>query len=189
MRHRITPAARTTTGAALTYEGDTVKLSRTPVVVVAGAATASLLIGGVAYASSTSSTAAPGATAKQAQGHRGHHHRVGLGARAEHGEFTVHSKKADRVLDVQRGQVTAVTPASTGTAGTVTLKSRDGFLVTYAYTATSHVRNNGSRAAGSTVKVGELARVLAVKSGGTRSVLRLAAHAPKAATAGSTTTS
>ncbi len=165
------------------------KLSRTPVVMVAGAATASLLIGGVAYASSTSNTAAPGATAKQAQGHRGHHHRLALGARAEHGEFTVHSKKADRVLDVQRGQVTAVTPASSGTAGTVTLKSKDGFLATYVYTATSHVRNNGSRAAGSTVTVGELARMLAVKSGGTRSVLRLAAHAPKAAKAGSTTTS
>jgi len=189
MRHRTTPAARTTTGAALTYEGDIVKLSRTPVVMVAGAATASLLIGGVAYASSTSNTAAPGATAKQAQGHRGHHHRLALGARAEHGEFTVHSKKADRVLDVQRGQVTAVTPASSGTAGTVTLKSKDGFLATYVYTATSHVRNNGSRAAGSTVTVGELARMLAVKSGGTRSVLRLAAHAPKAAKAGSTTTS
>jgi len=165
-----------------------VKLSRTPVVVVAGAATASLLIGGVAYASSTSSTAAPGATAKKAQGHHGHH-RKALGARAEHGEFTVHTKKADRVLDVQRGQVTAVTPASTGTAGTVTLKSKDGFLATYAYTATSHVRNNGSKAAGSTVKVGELARVLAVKSGSTDSVLRLAAHAPKTAKAGSTTTS
>ncbi len=162
------------------------KLSRTPVVVVAGAATASLLIGGVAYASTTSSTAAPGSTAEKAQGHHRQHHHQGLAARAAHGEFTVHTKKADRVLDVQRGQVTAGTSATSGNGGTVTLKSADGFLKTYAFTATSHVRNNGSKAAGSSVKVGELAHVLALKGGGTDSVLRLGAHTPKAKAAPTT---
>jgi len=170
-----------------------VKISRTSAVVVAGAATASLLAGGVAYASTTSPAApispAPNAAAKHAQRHHGHqgHHRPGLAARAVHGEFVVHNKRGDRVLDVQRGQVTAVTPAGSGTAGTVTLRSVDGFFATYSFTPTSHVRNNGSKATPSSVKVGEFARVRAVKSGGTDSVRGLVARTAHAK-AGTTTT-
>jgi len=167
-----------------------VKISRTSAVVVAGAATASLLAGGAAYASTTSPAApispAPNAAAKHAQRHHGHHRR-GLAARAVHGEFAVHDKGGDRVLDVQRGQVTAVTPAGSGTAGMVTLKSVDGFFATYSFTPTSHVRNNGSKASPSSVKVGEFARVLAVKNGGTDSVRGLVARTAHAK-AGKTTT-
>jgi len=162
-----------------------VKISRTSAVVVAGAATASLLAGGAAYASTTSPPA-PNAAAKHAQRHHGHHRR-GLAARAVHGEFAVHDKGGDRVLDVQRGQVTAVTPAGSGTAGMVTLKSVDGFFATYSFTPTSHVRNNGSKASPSSVKVGEFARVLAVKNGGTDSVRGLVARTAHAK-AGKTTT-
>jgi len=167
-----------------------VKISRTSAVVVAGAATASLLAGGVAYASTTSPAAptspAPNAAATHAQRHHGHH-RPGLAARAVHGEFVVQNKKGNRVLDVQRGQVTAVTPAGSGTAGTVTLRSADGFFATYSFTPTSHVRNNGSKATPSSVKVGEFARVLAVKSGGTDSVTGLMARAAPAQAGKATT--
>ncbi len=166
------------------------KISRTSAVVVAGAATASLLAGGVAYASTTSPAAptspAPNAAATHAQRHHGHH-RPGLAARAVHGEFVVQNKKGNRVLDVQRGQVTAVTPAGSGTAGTVTLRSADGFFATYSFTPTSHVRNNGSKATPSSVKVGEFARVLAVKSGGTDSVTGLMARAAPAQAGKATT--
>jgi len=167
-----------------------VKISRTSAVVVAGAATASLLAGGVAYASTTSPAApispAPNAAATHAQRHHGHH-RPGLAARAVHGEFVVHNKRGDRVLDVQRGQVTAVTPAGSGTAGTVTLRSADGFFATYSFTPTSHVRNDGSKATPSSVKVGEFARVLAVKSGGTDSVTGLLARTAPAQAGKATT--
>jgi len=57
----------------------------------------------------------------------------GQPGRAVHGEFTVHTKTGDKILDTQRGVVTAVN------AGSVTVKSTDGFTATYTLTPTTKV--------------------------------------------------
>jgi hypothetical protein len=118
--------------------------------------------GGVAFAAggSTPSVATPAASAT--------HHKAGLARRAEHGELTVRAGKGTQVVDVQRGQVTAVSPTS------VTVRSKDGFSATYVVGSSSKVRAAKKAASISAVKTGDRVGVVAVRSGGVVTVRRLA---------------
>jgi len=84
-----------------------------------------------------------------------------------HGQFVVPQAGGGyRTVDVQRGQVTAVSASS------ITLKSADGFTTTYAVQAATIV--DAQRGGMSSVKVGNQATVLATVSGGTTSAARIA---------------
>jgi hypothetical protein len=85
-----------------------------------------------------------------------------LGNRVEHGEFTVKGRAGKPVVvDVQRGQVTAVSATS------ITLKSEDGFTASYTVGSDTRVRVSGTRKAIGDVKVGNNAGLMAKKEGGT----------------------
>jgi hypothetical protein len=146
---------------------------RTKIALVAGTAVLALagIGGGVAMASGTTAPAAtttvaatPATPAAPAHPHRAR----GLLRRTEHGEVTVRTKKGDQVIDVQRGQVTAVSTTS------VTVRSKDGFTATYKVSGTSKVRSKKKTAAISAVHNGD--RVLVVAATGT--VRRLADAGP-----------
>ena len=84
-----------------------------------------------------------------------------------HGQFTVPKPGGGyRTVDIQRGQVTAVSASS------ITLKSADGFTTTYAVQAATIV--DAQRGGISSVKVGNQATVLATVSAGTASAVRIA---------------
>ncbi|HVV23569.1 MAG TPA: hypothetical protein VHF06_29300 [Pseudonocardiaceae bacterium] len=149
---------------------------RTKLVLVAGTAALALagIGGGVAFASGgstppTTSSTAPSATASgtpSSAAKHAHHPRRLLGrlGRVEHGEVTVGTKHGDRVVDVQRGQVTAVSATS------VTVRSGDGFTATYAVNSTSKIRADKKQAAISSVHDGDQVAVVALRSGGTATV-------------------
>lgn len=128
--------------------------------VVGGAVLAGLLAagGGVAYAASGTPTTPPPAQAKQ-QAHHGKHRSM-LG-RIEHGELTVRAGKQDKLIDIQRGQVTAVSPTS------VTVRSRDGFSGTYTVNAKTKVHKDKAKSTIGAVKTGDRVGVRATKSGST----------------------
>jgi hypothetical protein len=139
--------------------------NRTKIALVAGTAVLALagIGGGVAIASGTTTPAATPTTAAA------HPHRApGLLRRAEHGEVTVRTKKGDQVVNVQRGQVTAVSSTS------VTVRSKDGFSAVYAVNGTSKVRSKKKQADIGAVHNGD--RVLVVA--GASTVRRLADAGP-----------
>jgi hypothetical protein len=85
-----------------------------------------------------------------------------LGNRVEHGELTIKGRDGKPVVvDVQRGQVTAVSATS------ITLKSEDGFTASYTVGPDTRVRVGGARKAIGDVKVGANAGLTAKKEGGT----------------------
>lgn len=107
---------------------------------------------------------------KDAKKHAGHHHGLGM-----HGERTVKGKDGKTVVqEWQAGTVTAVG----GT--TVTVKSADGFTMTWTLDSATKVR---AGAAGATSKVGDKVLVEGVKSGSVNQarvvVDRTARHAAK----------
>ena len=106
----------------------------------------------------TATPAAPTHPAK-AGTHPGHH--KGQLGRAVHGEFTVHTKTGDKTLDSQRGVVTAVN------AGSVTVKSTDGFTATYTLTPTTKVHKGKQTATTTQITTNDRVRVLATKTGTT----------------------
>jgi Cu/Ag efflux protein CusF len=118
--------------------------------------------GGVAFAAggSTPPVATPAASAT--------HHKARPARRAEHGELTVRAGKGTQVVDVQRGQVTAVSATS------VTVRSKDGFSATYVVGSSSKVRAAKKAASISAVRTGDRVGVVAVRSGGVVTVRRLA---------------
>lgn len=77
-----------------------------------------------------------------------------LGGRVLHGQVTVRAKGGVRTVDIQVGAVTALT------AGTVTVRSQDGFTWTWTLTGTTVVRNAGSRSTASDLAEGQTVRVL-----------------------------
>lgn len=135
-----------------------------------GAGVAALVLlgaGGTAWAQSASSTAPtqPAQSQTQQAQHAKKHH--GLLSRIEHGEATLATKKGDQVVDVQRGEVTAVSPNS------VTVKSKDGFTGTYTVAPASKVHKTGKLSNIGEVKPGDRVGVVAVKTGGTDTVRQL----------------
>ena len=158
-------------------------LKATKTTMVAGAAIVALvgIGGGVAFATSGSSTpdntltaatmastttsgATPATTTKP--------HRKGrrLLARAEHAVVTVRTKTGTEVIDLQRGQVTAISPTS------ITVKSADGFTSTYVVTSTTKVRKTGQPSAIGNVADGDRVVVTAVHSGNTDTAKRIGDH-------------
>jgi len=139
---------------------------------LAGVAAAALLAGGgAALAAGSSGTPAavqnavtanpvPVASAGQPGRHHGFH-RVAFGTFGMlHGQFVVaKSGGGYQTVDVQDGQVTAVS------AGSITLKSSDGFTKTYVVTSSTTV--DAQRDGIGSVKVGNQASVYATVSGST----------------------
>lgn len=162
-------------------------MKRTKTVLAAGAAVLAVgaIGGGVAFAASdagapngavlaaaTSSTAPSGGSAAPNAAAPNAHKRHPLLSRIEHGEFSVQTKQGEKVVDVQRGTVTAVNPTS------VTVRSPDGFTATYAVGSGSKVRKDKQQSTIGAVQAGDRVLVAAQKSGSTSTVLRLADAGP-----------
>jgi hypothetical protein len=79
----------------------------------------------------------------------------------EHGEVVVKTKDGDKTIDVQRGTVTAINST------TVTVKSADGYSLTWTFGSPIHVVEHRSTVAPSNVAVGEKLGVAGTKSGST----------------------
>ena len=79
----------------------------------------------------------------------------------EHGEFTVHTKTGDKVIDIQGGEVSAVE------AGSVTVKSTDGFTATYTLSPTTKVERNNESTTPAQITTNDRVRVVADKNGAT----------------------
>lgn len=170
-----------------------------------GTAVASVLVGGVAYAaasptptptSTPSASSAPAAIPSPGARHAGHARHAGkrapLAVRAEHGQFTVATKKGARTVLVQRGTVAAVTPAAGSTPGTVTVVSADRFSTTYTVPTSARVLAAGKGAAKGTdgqrataeLKTGERVRVVARENGSTATLATARVLPVKPAVAG-----
>jgi len=67
----------------------------------------------------------------------------------------VHTKTGDKTLDTQRGVVTAVN------AGSVTVKSTDGFTATYTLTPTTKVHKGKQTATTTHITTNDRVRILA----------------------------
>jgi hypothetical protein len=147
---------------------------RTKVVLVAGTAALALAgIGsGVAFAAS-SGTSTPGTAATTtvptttAATPPAHPRSPGLLRGLEHGAITVRTRQGDRALDLQRGQVTAVSATS------VTVRSGDGFTATYTVASTSKVRVQKQASSISAVHDGDRVSVVALHANGTDTVRSL----------------
>ena len=136
-------------------------VKRTKTVVAAGALALALAGtgAGVALAQTTTTPAAPSTGTGTGTGtgaHAGKHH-GGL-RMVEHGELTVHTKTGDKVVDVQRGTVTAVDATS------VTVKSTDGFSATYTLDTTTKVHKDKKAAGVGDVVVNDRVRLQATKT-------------------------
>ncbi len=75
--------------------------------------------------------------------------------------ITVHTKTGDKTLGTQRGVVTAVN------AGSVTVKSTDGFTATYTLNPTTKVHKGKQTATTAQLSTNDRVRVLATKTGTT----------------------
>jgi hypothetical protein len=87
--------------------------------------------------------------------------RRALGRNVLHGEVTVATKDGDKVIEVQRGVVTAIT----GT--TVTVKSTDGFVVTWTFGTPIHVVEHRTTVQPTDLAVGTTIGVAGTKDGTT----------------------
>ena len=163
--------------------------TRTALFVGAAAVGATLGVVGIAQATSPSSSRAKPAAPAQAAtpslpahgDEHGHHSKRpdearglgrlgGLGGLSEtlHGEFTVaQGTQAPKTVDVQRGAVLTVA------AQTVTVRSTDGFVSVYTMNRDTRVSKDETSAGTSTLAVGQTVRVLANRSGDTRTALRI----------------
>jgi hypothetical protein len=105
----------------------------------------------------------PGASAGARTGDGKHRAaaRVLLRKNLLHGEATVQTKEGTKVVDVQRGTVTAIDDKS------VTVKSSDGFVQTWAIGTPIHVVQHRTAAQLSAVTVGAEVGIAGVKEGGT----------------------
>jgi hypothetical protein len=78
-----------------------------------------------------------------------------------HGEFVVATKNGQKTVDVQRGAVTAIDDK------TMTVKSTDGFTLTWTFGSPIHVLEHRTTVQPSAVKVGTQLGVAGTKSGAT----------------------
>jgi len=83
----------------------------------------------------------------------------GLRSRALHGEFVVQTKDGLKTVVLQKGSVTALSATS------VTVKSTDGFTVTWTINDQTRVRKDKAAAASSDLKSGLVVRVVGPKDG------------------------
>ncbi|HEX3650624.1 MAG TPA: hypothetical protein VHV49_19530 [Pseudonocardiaceae bacterium] len=142
---------------------------RTKITLVAGTAALALagIGGGVAFASGDTPAAAPAALTAAAPTTPPAHHVRRWVNRVEHGEFTVRTKQGDRVVDVQRGQVTSVSSTS------VTVRSGDGFTRSYTVPPTARIRSRQKASSITAVHDGDRVVVLATRAGGKDTLRRM----------------
>lgn len=145
-------------------------VKRTKTVIAGGALALAGTGAGIALAQTTTPAAPSTGTGTGTGTHAGKHH-AGLRA-VEHGELTVHTKTGDKVVDVQRGVVTAVDATS------VTVKSTDGFSATYTLDSTTKVHKDKKAAAASGVTVNDRVRLEATKTATTDTVTRIGDTGP-----------
>ncbi|AEH08106.1 MULTISPECIES: hypothetical protein [Protofrankia] len=140
-------------------------------VVAGGLATTALADRGSPAAPSLSAVAdtAPMAVSASSaiEASSGHPYRAWLARRGLHGEFVTHSDGGYRTIGAQRGTVSAVSGSS------LTIRSDDGYTVSYTVTDETIVRHGRDRAKISDVKVGDTVGVVAGVDGSTRSAVRL----------------
>ncbi len=141
--------------------------------IAAGTTVAALSAVGVGVAvadpsSTPSSSPSAGSSASPSTGpSTGHAQKTGkkqkhqLLKRSLHAQVTLGGAKHQRVVEVQRGTVTAVT------GSTVTVKSVDGFSATYQAGSKTKVRVDKKQSAISAVKVNDRVHVVGVKDGST----------------------
>ena len=143
-------------------------ITRTKIALVAGCAALAMagVGGGIAFAADSGSTPTPPPSSTPAPAHHAKAHRL-LG-HLEHGQFTVRTKNGDQVIDVQRGQVAAVSATS------VTVRSEDGFTATYAVDSTAKVRVQKKASTITNVHTGDKVTLVATHSGTTDTLRRLA---------------
>ena len=131
---------------------------------------------GVAAAQATTSPTPPGtpstAPAAAATPSTKHTHHKGEMGRVLHGELTVHTKSGDKVVDTQRGVVTAVD------AGSMTVKSTDGFTATYTLDPSTKVHKGKQAATTTQITTNDVVRVLADKTGTTDTATRVGDAGP-----------
>ncbi|HEY2675218.1 MAG TPA: hypothetical protein VGJ07_33220 [Rugosimonospora sp.] len=87
--------------------------------------------------------------------------RRALARNVEHGEVVVKTKDGDKTLDVQRGTVSAINST------TVTVKSSDGFTLTWTIGSPIHVIEHRTSVQPSSVAVGANVGIAGTKSGST----------------------
>jgi hypothetical protein len=119
---------------------------------------------------STSAETSAGTSATNSAGTMPDHPKAGryprvralLASRVEHGELVLKGRNGTAVtMDVQRGQVTAVSATS------ISIRSDDGYAATYTVGAGTKVRLGGTPKTIGDVKVGATVGVLATRSGDT----------------------
>ena len=110
--------------------------------------------------SAPTASAAPG----KGKGHPGNRRlykrlRLAFGKRALHGEVVVQTDNGTRTLVAQRGEVTAIT------ATTVTVKSTDGYTLTWTFADKFHVFEHRTQIKAEDIKAGTVVGVAGFKDG------------------------
>ncbi|MGA8114867.1 MAG: DUF5666 domain-containing protein [Actinocatenispora sp.] len=138
--------------------------------VLAVVATGSLGLMALAGCGATEASASPGPSASSSadassghDGKHGNHPRLRryLRRHVEHGQVTVHTKKGDKTVAVQRGEVTAVSN------GSLTVSSRDGYKLTWKTSGDTKYHSKGKDADASDVAVHDKVSVHGDASGDT----------------------
>lgn len=116
----------------------------------------------------TTGSATPNASVAPDNGKRRHPglrrlliRRATMAKHVEHGSVTIQTKNGDVTIDVQRGTITAISATS------MTVKSADGFTLTWTFGGKMRVLENRSTIQPSDVKVGETIGVAGEKNGST----------------------
>ena len=128
--------------------------------------------------SSPSASSTPAATpsspaAKPAKPGKADKKKKDLTGRALHGEVTLGGKKKTRVVDFQRGTVSAVS------SDKLTVRSVDGFEGTYVIGSKTRVVVEKQKSTIGEVATGDRVRVVAVKDGQTLTATRVVEHKKK----------
>ena len=113
-------------------------------------------------------SATPDASAAPKKGNRRHPslrrlliRRATIAKHVEHGSVTVATRNGNKTIDVQRGTITAISSTS------MTVKSADGFTLTWTFGDKIRVLENRSTIQPTDVKAGETVGVAGEKSGST----------------------
>lgn len=93
--------------------------------------------------------------------------RAALRGHVEHGEVTVETKKGDKTIAVQRGTITALS------GSTMTVKSSDGFTMTWTITGPMTVIARGTQIQPDQIKTGDEIGVAGTASSTTAATARL----------------
>jgi hypothetical protein len=121
-------------------------------------------------AADVTATAGASASASAAPGRGNRRHpglrrllirRATIARHVEHGSVTVSTKNGDETIDVQRGTITTISSTS------MTVKSADGFTLTWTFGDKMRVLENRSTIQPSDVTAGETVGVAGEKSGST----------------------